>query len=390
MDRIHVDFRILFSYAFRPFFLLAGIDAILAVSAWGLHLGGWLAWPDALPAAVRHGHEMIFGFAGAAIAGFLLTAVATWTGRPPVAGPLLTILSTSWIAARIGAFLPGSFGSALWGIASLLFWGGLTALVSREVMAAGNLRNYKVAVLLAAFLAAEIYFFLPAPGNVEAREAALRIGLCLVIGMILLVGGRIIPSFTQNWLRLNRPTLTEHLPSFDRFDGLAIGASGLFALGFVFWPQSVGSGVLGIAASALQWVRLVRWRGWLTRPEPLLWVLHVGYAWIPVGLALLGSSMLLDRRELWDSGLHALGYGAIGTLIPGVAARVALGHTGRPLRAFPSMAAAFGMITLGTVFRLFAPPGSLFMWAAIGLWLAAYLLFLVRYLPILLAPRLAS
>jgi uncharacterized protein involved in response to NO len=389
MNRIRIDSRLLFSYAFRPFFLLVGAYAILIVPAWGLHLSGVLIWPDALPASVRHGHEMIFGFAGAAIAGFLLTAVATWTGRPPVSGPLLMGLCTAWIAARIGAFLPAFFGRGLWSIASLLFWGGVLALVSREVLAVRNIRNYKVLALLAAFLATEIYFF-SAPGSVEGRETALRIGLCLVIGMILLVGGRIIPGFTQNWLRLNRPQLAVSLPAFDRFDGMAIAASALFAVAFVVWPYSRGAGLLGIAASALQLFRVIRWRGWLAGPEPLLWVLHVGYAWIPVGLALLGTGMLLDHPGIRDSGFHALGYGAVGTLILGVAARVALGHTGRPLQAFSSMTVAFSLITLGTVFRLFAQPGGLPMWASIGLWFAAYLLFLVRYLPILLAPRLAA
>jgi uncharacterized protein involved in response to NO len=390
MDQTRVDFDVLFSYAFRPFFLLVGVYAILVVPAWGLHLGGVLSWPDAVPASVRHGHEMIFGFAGAAIAGFLLTAVATWTGRPPVSGPLLMGLCAAWIAARIGAFLPGLFGRGLWSAASLLFWGGVLAIMAREVVAVRNIRNYKVPALLAAFLATEIYFFLSAPGSVEGQKTALRIGLCLVIGMILLIGGRIIPGFTQNWLRLNRPKPAVSLPAFDRFDGMAAAASALFGAGFVAWPYSKGAGLLGIAASAFQLVRLIRWRGWLARPEPLLWVLHVGYAWIPVGLVLLGSGRLLARPGLWDSGFHALGYGAIGTLILGVAARVALGHTGRPLQAFPSMAAAFSLMTFGTVFRLLAPPGSLLMWASIALWFTAYLLFLVRYLPILLAPRLAS
>lgn len=390
MDPIHFDSRVLFSYAFRAFFLLVGVYAVLAISAWGLHLSGVLAWPDALPAAVRHGHEMIFGFAGAAIAGFLLTAVATWTGRPPVAGTPLMILCVLWGAARIGAFLPSLFGSSLWASASVLFWGGMLALVSREVIAVRNTRNYKVLGLLFAFLATEAYFFFVASGDVAGQEAALRIGLCLVIGMILLIGGRIIPSFTQNWLRLNRPQLGTSLPPFDRFDGTTVAVSLLFALGFVFLPHSAEIGLLGVIASVFQFIRLARWRGWLAYPEPLLWILHVGYAWIPIGLALLGTSLLFDHPGLWDSGLHALGYGAIGTMILGVAARVALGHTGRPLRAFPSMTAAFAMMTLGTVFRLFAQPDGLPMLAAIGFWVAAYLLFLVRYLPILLAPRLTS
>ncbi len=389
MNRIQLASHVLFSYAFRPFFLLVGAYAVLIVPAWGFHLGGMLAWPNAVPASLRHGHEMISGFAGGAIAGFLLTAVATWTGRSPVAGAPLIALCTIWIMARVGAWLPGTAGLELWTWASLLFWAGLCLLVSRTLIGVRNTRNYKVLALLAAFLTAEAYFF-SALGEPESLHRGLRIELCLVIGMILLIGGRIIPSFTQNWLRVNRPALTPHLPAFDRLDAMAVGVTGLFAPAFVLWPSSSWSGAIGLAASALQFIRLARWRGGLTRSEPLLWVLHVGYCWIPIGLALLGASMLLGHAGLWDGGLHALGYGAIGTLILGVAARVALGHTGRSLRASPSMTAAFAMIILGTLFRLLAPLAGLLMGLSIILWVAAYLLFLVHYLPILLAPRVSA
>ncbi|CAL1241179.1 NnrS family protein [Candidatus Methylocalor cossyra] len=388
MNRVGFDARVVFSYAFRPFFLLAGAFALLAIPAWGLHLGGWLGWPDHLPAMVRHGHEMLFGFAGAAIAGFLLTAVATWTGRPAVAGTPLLSLAGLWLAARVGAFIPA--WGLLWGSASVLFWGYLLALMARELTVTRNRRNYKVLFLLAGFLAAEVYFFLPHPDPLAGKETALRLGLTLVIGMILLVGGRIIPSFTQNWLRLHRPELTVSLPPFGGFDALAVALGAGYGLAFVIHPQGTGTGLLGFLAAALQLARLLRWRGWLAAREPLLWVLHLGYGWIPIGLVLLGASALVPGPTLWDAGLHALGYGAIGTLILGVAARVALGHTGRPLRAFPPLTWAFALMTLGTACRLFAFPGGWLMALSVVLWFGAYSLFLGRYLPILLAPRLDS
>jgi uncharacterized protein involved in response to NO len=329
---------------------------------------------------------MIFGFAGGAIAGFLLTAVSTWTNRPPVAGARLMALCTSWLLARLGGFLPEAAAWMVWGSASLLFWGGLLALLGREVIAARNARNYKALPLLLAFLATETVFFVPAHDDVELQRTCLRTGLFLVLGMISLVGGRIIPAFTQNWLRVNRPDIAVQLPAFDRLDLASVLLTVPFAVGFILWPESLYTGLLGLFAACLQAVRLVRWRGRLSRREPLLWVLHVGYGWIPVGFALLGSAVL-GMPDLSDRGIHALTYGAIGTLILGVAARVALGHTGRPLRSFPIMTLAFSLISLGTLCRIFAQTGSAAMLLSAALWIAAYGLFLVKYAPILLAPR---
>jgi len=382
--------QILFSYAFRPFFLLLGAFAVLIVAAWGLHLNGGLAWPATLPVAIRHGHEMIFGFGGAAIAGFLLTAVATWTGRPAVAGGRLILLSAAWVLARIGAFWPGEWGAGLWASASLLFWAGLLRLVSREVLSAENTRNYKVLAMLAAFLITESLFFLSAFQLIGEMAIALRMGLCLVIGMILLIGGRIIPNFTQNWLRLNRPNRTGGLPPFTHWDAAANAAFIAFACAFALWPYAMETAVAALVAAALLTVRLIRWRGWLAWREPLLWVLHVGFAWIPAGLALLGFAVLRDKPGLWNSGLHALGYGAIGTLVMGIAARAALGHTGRPLKAFPSMTAAFVMLTVGAALRVISARGDLVMNLSVVLWIGAYLLFLACYAPILVRPRIDS
>lgn len=377
---------LIFSHAFRPFFLLMGLYALLAAAAWWLQLGQILAWPTEPPARLRHGHEMLFGYAGAAIAGFLLTAVATWTNRPALAGIRLAGLCGFWLAARIGASLTGNGGFALWALGSGLFWFWLTLLMAREVLAARNVRNYKIPGVLAAFGLTELVFFLAGPGQPMLMEAALRAGLFLVIGMILLVGGRIIPNFTQNWLKLQGREPNHRLPAFDRFDLVAVSVTVAFAVAYTVWPMTVATGGLGLAAALLQAVRLLRWQGWLTWREPLLWILHVGYAWIPMGLALLGLAAL--GQPLWrDAGLHALTYGAIGTMILGVAARVALGHTGRPLTAAPGMTLAFGLITLGATLRVFALAGSEAMMLSLPLWLAAYGLFLIHYLPILLAPR---
>lgn len=379
--------EVLFSYAFRPFFLLVAAYALLMLLAWVSYLSGVIDWPDGLSPRIRHGHEMLFGFAGGAVAGFLLTAVATWTSRPPVAGPTLMALCAVWGLARLGGFVPGQFGWVLWGLSSLLFWGGLLALMGRDVIAAGNARNYKALALLSVFLITEATFFMAAGFNIDLQEACLRTGILLLVGMIIFVGGRIIPSFTQNWLRLKRPELSVEIPVFDRIDLGSVVATGLFAVGFVIWPESAVTGVLGLIAALAQAYRVSRWKGWLAAQEPLLWVLHSGYLWIPVGFLIIGIS-ILGRPELWESGIHALTYGAVGTLILGVAARVALGHTGRPLQAFPLMTLAFVLINLGTLCRILAQPGhGSWMTLSVALWLGAYGLFLIQYVPILLAPR---
>lgn len=380
------NFELLFGHAFRPFFLLIGIDAVAVVLAWWFYLSGGLDWPNFPPPRIRHAHEMLFGFGGGAVAGFLLTAVATWTNRPPVAGLRLILLAAAWVAARIWAFVPGSLGFTAWGLASLCFWLGLTGLMAREVWAAGNVRNYKVIPLLAAFLAAEGVFFFGSAAGTDLAETVLRAGILLFQGLISLVGGRIIPAFTRNWLTLNRPRLTVQIPAFDRFDRAVIGATVVFGIAWVLWPTAWLTGWAGLLAAGFQGLRLARWKAWLVWREPLLWVLHLGYAWIPVGFGLLGGAVL-GWPHGFDAGVHALGYGAMGTLILGVAARVALGHTGRPLHAVPAMTAAFILMTLGTLCRVLAPLGSGWLGVAAGLWLAAYGLFLVTYTPILLAPR---
>jgi uncharacterized protein involved in response to NO len=385
-----VRLDVVFSHAFRPFFLLAGVYALLMLLAWAFYLSGVVGWPDGLPSRIRHGHEMLFGFAGAAVAGFLLTAAATWTARPPVAGPALMALCAVWVLARLGGFLPGAAGWVVWGLSSLLFWGGLSALLGGQLVAAGNVRNYKALALLAAFLVTEAAFFMLARGDLALQEACLRTGLVLLVGMIMLVGGRIIPAFTQNWLRQHRPELAAQLPVFDRVDVLAIALTAVFAAGFVLSPQAAWAGLAGLAAALAQVLRLARWQGWRAAREPLLWVLHLGYGWIAAGFALLGASSL-GLPSLWESGIHALAYGAVGTLVLGVAARVALGHTGRPLRAPPLMALAFVLVNLGALCRVLAQPGSgSWMTLSVALWLAAYGLFLIQYVPILLAARVEA
>lgn len=373
------------SMAFRPFFLLLGVHAVLIIGFWGAYLAGILEWPANLSPRVRHGHEMLFGFGGAAVAGFVLTAVATWTRRAPVAGRPLLILAGLWSTARLVAFLPGGIGLGLWGAASLGFWLGVTALLARELWAAADRRNYKVLLLLGVFPLAEATCFTGiGAGNEALAETALRAALMGLLGLIVLVGGRIIPAFTRNWLDRNRPEFAPGVPGFAGFDLASVLVLAVFAVGFTLWPEAPTTGWVGLSAAFLQLVRVSRWRGWRVVREPMLWVLHLGYAWLPAGLALLGLAAL-GRGLGFDAGLHALAYGAIGTMILGVAARVARGHSGRPLRAGRVLTAAILLVTVGAVVRVLTPAGA-DLNTAVWLWIGAYALFLIDTVPILLAP----
>lgn len=377
--------KALFTLAFRPFFLLASGYSVLTMLAWSLHLSGGTLWPTTLSPKLLHGHEMLFGFGGAAIAGFLLTAVATWTRRPPVSGITLGFLTALWMTARLTALVPGGIGWMVWGTSSLLFWTMLTALMAREVIAAKNRRNYKIVPLLLAFAIVEAAFFFGSRDDFVLQERLLRVGLMLILGMISLVAGRIIPVFTLNWLKTHRPDLKVRLPTFNRWDQAAVVMTTVFAVGFVLRPFDPVTGWLGLASSMVQIGRLQRWHGRLTWQNPLLWVLHLSYLWIPVGLVLLGLAGL-GQPTLHDAGIHALTVGAIGTSILGVSARVALGHTGRPLVASPLLHGAFWLITLAAILRVTAPIGSLVVAGSALLWAMAYLIFLIIYLPILISP----
>lgn len=385
---------VLFSYAFRPLFLLATLYAVLLVPLWVASWLGYLPMPSMLGTpSWWHAHEMIFGFAGAAIGGFALTAVATWTKRPPVAGAPLMILSALWLLARVffAQPFPGLLVPAI--IADLGYYLLLFVLMSREVIGARNQRNYKVLGILALLGASNALFFWAMMRNSIWTMPALLAGLWLVVLLINLIGGRIIPGFTRNWLKRR---MTEQSspplrlpPAFDRFDLLTSVLIGAFGVLHVVGASSRWTAILGLLTSVLLFVRLTRWQGVHGGGEPLVWVLHVAFAWIPLGILLLTFAELdfLPRT----AGIHALTSGAITTMILAVASRAALGHTGRPLESHPVLTAAYVLVTVAAICRVAATvgPGArpLLVCSALA-WFLGFACFAWRYVPILTQPRL--
>lgn len=380
-------FTLLFSYAFRPLFLLLVLQAVAMILFWSLWWAGLLPFAWQRNPVYWHGHEMLNGFAGAAIGGFLLTAVANWTNRPPVAGWRLLLLCGIWLGGRFSVTLPSAaalFDGAYW----LLLWG----LMANEVIRAGNSRNYKILVLLAVLLAADLGWH-----YAELRQPALLRQflwgqLWLVLVLVTVIGGRIIPAFTGNWLRRQGalqqpPTLPATMPAaFDRLDLLALGALVLFALCTLLPVPGLAAMTAGIAAALLHALRLARWQGHLTLSDPLVWMLHLSYAWIPVGLLLMA---LASGGYLAPSaGIHALTTGAIASMIVSVSSRAALGHTNRALVAHPLLTTSILLLSLTALLRVCA---SLHAWpllinlSALG-WIAAFLCYGYVHVPILLGP----
>lgn len=377
------------SYAFRPFFLLNGIFAIVTVGLWVALLSGQA------PAIVNgltptwHAHEMLVGFIMATIAGFVLTAGANWTGRPPVSGSALAWLVLSWLLGRIAMLFVTVMPAPLVAVLDMLFPLMLLVLFGREIIAAGNRRNYKLIGILAVLAATNLYYHLGSTGVIGGSE---RLAVYLLIHVVLLlitvVAGRIIPNFTANWLRARG---AERLPGNNAaLDAMAVVLTAAAGVGAVAYPAASLTAYLAIGAAVVHALRLSQWSGAATVREPLLLALHVAYAWLPIGYALMAWS-ILGQLFAPTVALHALTMGAIGSMILAMQTRVPLGHTGRKLTASNAIVVAYLLLSIAVLVRILGPLftddylGTV-MWSAIA-WIAAFALFVGVYWPILTRPR---
>lgn len=381
------DAPALLSAGFRPFFLAAGLWACIAMVVWVLMLRGVVALPTAFDPITWHFHELLFGFVAAAISGFLLTAIPNWTGRLPLQGWPLGTLVLLWVLGRAAVAVSAWTGPAVAAVADLAFLVAMLTVVLREIVAGKNWRNLPMVIALALLVAANALIHVGVLENMTAGETVWidigkRLAIAVVIMLISLVGGRIIPSFTANWLRRREAAA---LPvAFNRFDKATLGLSLLAWAGWIVADLTKVTGALLVAAALAHAVRLVRWRGGATTPEPLLWILHVAYAWIPVGMALLGLSAWMP--ELVTTAIHALTAGAMGTMILGVMTRATLGHSGRDLTAGKGTVAVYLLVQVAAVARIVAPFLDAGYAPALDLagtaWILAFALFVALYSPL--------
>lgn len=375
---------------FRAFFFGGALWAVIALVLWLCVLAGAVSLPTDFDPLAWHRHEMLFGFVGAVIAGFLLTAIPNWTGRLPIAGRPLLALFLLWVAARLAVLFSAHVGPVPAALADVGFYLVLAALAAREVLEAKN-RNLPIVGMVLLFGLADAADHASAAGLIEG-DAGWQAAIALVVLMISLIGGRIIPSFTRNWM--TKQGMKERLPTQSgRFDVFVIAATAIALLAWISAPAGMVAGALLIGAALLQIVRLARWGGVRTASDPLVLILHVGYLWIPVGLLLLGlgtAGMDIPR----SAAIHALTAGAMATMILAVMTRASLGHTGRELKANAPTVLLYVLVTTGAIVRVAASLGigtyRVGMDVAGTLWAGALILFLIAYGPILWRPRLGE
>ena len=379
----------LFAYGFRPFFLAVGLSAVALVPWWagsfafGVPLGtGW-------PPTLWHAHEMLFGFIIAAAAGFLLTAVPSWTGQRGFAGWPLVGLTALWLLGRLGVGSARFWPLAAVAAADLAFLPALAVLVAQPLLRSRNRNTPLLGVLFLLWACDAVFYWSLAAFDSARAAGALRVGIDLMLILVTVIGGRIVPAFTSSGLKARGDSTA--LGSWPAITPITIGLMIAVALVDLVRPDGALSGAVALAAGVAQAVRMLQWQTLRTLRTPIVWVLHLAYAWLPVGL-LLKAAALLAGTGIAAFWIHALTIGALSTMILAVMTRAALGHTGRPLVAAPSIAVAYGLLTAAAVVRVFGLawwperyPGIIVLSAL--LWTGAFATFLVVYGPILWSPR---
>ena len=375
----------LLSYGYRPFFLAAAAWAAADILLWLPQYFGEIGLPTRFGPLDWHIHEMLYGYVAAAIAGFMLTAIPNWTGRLPVNGPPLAGLALLWLAGRIAVLFSARIGEAAAAVVDVAFLVALAAVAAREIAAGKNWRNLRVLVALAVLIGGNIVFH----AEVLSRGAAdygIRIGLAAVLLLISLIGGRIVPSFTNNWLARNNPG---RMPvPFSRFDVVTMIVSALGLLSWIVTPPHPLTGGLLMVAGLLQFARLARWAGDRTLRDRLVLVLHVGYAFVPLGFLLTGASAFWTAIPP-SAGIHAWSAGAVGLMTLSVMTRATLGHTGRPLTASAATQFIYACAFVAALLRICAAfHGDLALLHLSALaWLGAFGGFLLVYGPMLMSDK---
>jgi uncharacterized protein involved in response to NO len=387
-----------FSHGFRPFFLFAGLYAVVGMAAWMVWMGladGGL--PTDVPPYQWHAHEMLFGYTVAALAGFLLTAAPNWTGKPPLAGAPLALLAGVWVLGRLAIWLSAVLPAAWMAAADLAFLPLLLVFVFRT-LSGGSPRHYVFLGILAGLIAANVMVHLEWLGLTEdTARAGFGLALDVFIVLITVIGGRVVPAFTRNAMRKANPgdgndadplAVRPWLDRLSILSVLAVLVAGQMA------PGSAAVGWLALAAAVLSGLRLAGWRGWRAKGQPIVWVLHLAYGWLVAGLAFRGLALAFDIMAE-TTALHVLTVGAVGTMTLAIMTRAALGHTGRDIKASPAITFAYLLISAATVLRVGGPlmMPDLQLAAVIlagAAWCLAFAVFTVVYWPILTGPRAGS
>lgn len=386
MDHQEPDVTHLFALGFRAFFLLAGVAALMLPILWAQVYSGRWELNAYYGDFYWHGHEMLFGYTVAVIAGFLLTAVSNWTGQPTLTGAKLAGLCGLWLYGRLIPFYSGRLPAELIALSDLLFLPLLALALAFSLIRSGNLKNLVFILMLIVMAGANLAVHFEMLGVSEATAAfGIKLMLGTVIVMIAVIAGRIFPFFTERALPDASPV---RRPLLDLICILSIIALWLVE---AFWPSALWTGVLALAVAGLNGKRLAGWYTPGIWKVPLLWILYTGYGWIIVGFVLQAFTSFGKVSPFLTT--HAYTVGGIGVLTLGMMARVSLGHTGRALACPRPILWAFVSMNLAVFARVLLPialpqwyTGSILI--ATGLWVAAFALFVYVYAPILMRPRI--
>ena len=363
----------------RPFFLLANLWAALCVMLWVAILVGVVEGPEQIAAIDWHRHELLFGYTSAVISGFLLTVVANWTGRAPIAGNLLLGLVLLWLAGRIVMWYPLDLPLAMVAVVDLAFPTVLGFLVGRELILGRNFRNLRVLAVFALFVVANGVFHYELVSGTRPLVGS-KLGLGTVLLLIMLVGGRIIPAFTRNWL-MRRDS--KRLPKpFGAYDMATLGVSVIVLSNWAFSGESrlLAWGML--LAGLLHLGRLARWCGEQTFPDPLVLILHIAYAFIPLGFLAMAAAQLWTLHITVSAAIHLWTTGAVAVTCMAVMTRASLGHTGQKLAVSPTIVAIYVFLLCSVLLRFVAstsPNYLLMIQLSTVLWCLAHLMFVFRY-----------
>mgnify|MGYP002712983963 CR=1 FL=1 len=382
------------TFGFRPFFLGAAVWAALAMVLWLMMLTGLGELPIRLDPVAWHSHEFLYGYVIAVIAGFLMTAVPNWTGRLPIVGWPLLVIVLLWVAGRVAMGVSEWLPPLLVALVDLSMPVALTLVIGREIVTGKNWRNLPPLAMLGVFTLGNAVFHIEAAqGAAAAQGYGLRIGLGASIALIGLIGGRIVPSFTRNWLVRREPGRLP-VPPMQRFDKLALVVLVAAVLLWVALPHEPLTAVALLVAGLLHGVRLTRWAGERTLSEPLLWILHLAYAFVPLGALAIGVSILWPGVVGAAAAQHLWMAGALGMMTVAVMTRATLGHTGQTLTAGPGTVAIYAMLLVSVLARLAAgtwigAADMLHHISGAG-WIGAFGTFAAIYGPLVLRRRAAK
>lgn len=382
----------LLSETYRPFFLLAGLWGGISMIFWILIVTQILEISSVMADEIWHQHEMVFGFTAAAIAGFSLTALPSWSKRPRISGAKLGVLAVVWMLGRLVFLVPDSVGSLSVMIIDMAFLSILSLIACYYILGGKNWKNSPILILIIAFAVGNALVHLELVELYETAALGFQIAILSVVMLIAVIGGRVTPAFTRNWL-VRKGSQVEIADPMQIFDVIALLSLVIFTFSFLIFGNVLETAITAVIAAFINLIRLLRWKFWAVLSEPIMWVLHLGYLWLIIGLAMIGLSYAWEGVSS-SVAMHSFTVGGFGTFIFAMMTRATLGHSGREIKASMLTTMIYFFITASAILRISSSLidgySDLALKGAGLCWIFAFILFCIEYIPIFTRPRIES